>query len=215
LSSLPPSGPSPLRHLGGSSQRTARSPAVVGLIALLVLIALPLYLWRKPKPVKEVAQATLQPEVVDAGPSSDAGALTQANESASKRVTLADPKTARCMGKGGARVGSEQCDRLTAFEEALTRSIRDNTACAPPAPAPYTVSFVLSLDFERKHMHLWAGKSGTLKKRNAADLMRCVERAIVLPDWGTVTHQFQRYDVNVIASYPGGGMMGTVPLGGP
>jgi hypothetical protein len=217
MSSLIPSDPSALRHLGANGPRPPRSPAILGLIGLLVLIALPLYLLRRPKPVRnEVAEVALHSDSRDAGVSSEASALTAISDTTSKRVTLADPKTARCTPKGGGRVNSERCDRLTAFEEALTRSIRDNTPCAPPAAAPYTVSFVLSLDFERKSMHLWAGKSGTLKKRNAADLIHCVERAITLPDWGTVTHQYQRYDVNVIASYPGGGMAGTtMPLGGP
>jgi hypothetical protein len=204
--SLPPGNPGPLRHLGTSSgPRPLRSPVILGLIALLVLVALPVYLLRRPKPTKQAAVEPA-PRVEASAPVfvPDAGAPAVLPEPAlSKRIALADPKIARCTSRGGGRVTSERCDRLPPFEDALARALRDNIACAPPAANPYTVSFVLTLDFDRKSMHLWAGRSGSIKKRSAGDLIRCVEHAIVPPDWDTVAHQHQKYDVNVIAAYPG------------
>lgn len=206
MPTLPPQNPAPLRHLGTSSgPRPLRSPVVLGLIALLVLVALPVYLLRRPKPTKPAAlEPPPRPEASSVLALPEAGPpLVAAEPSPAKRIALADPKTAKCTPKGGGRVTTERCDRLTAFEDALARAIRDNVACAPPAAAPYTVSFVLTLDFDRKSMHLWAGRSGSIKKRNAADLIRCVEHALVPPEWETVAHQFQKYDVNLIAAYPG------------
>jgi hypothetical protein len=178
---------------------------VLGLLALLVLVALPVYLLRRPKPTRpsatealprvEASVATIAPE---AGPPA-----AVAEVSSAKRIALADAKTARCTSRGGGRATTERCDRLPAFEDALARAIRDNVACAPPAMGPYTVSFVLTLDFDKKSMHLWAGRSGSMKKRGAGDLIRCVEHAIVPPDWETVAHQYQKYDVNLIVAYPG------------
>ena len=206
MPSLPPTNPAPLRHLGTSNgPRPLRSPAVLGLIALLVLVALPVYLLRRPKPTK-IAAVEPVPRADAAAPVSTPApvAVPLVPETApSKRIALADAKTARCVSRGGGRVTTERCDRLAPFEDALARAIRDNVACAPPALGPYTVSFVLSLDFDRKSMHLWAGRSGSIKKRLAGDLIRCVEHAIVPPDWETVAHQHQKYDVNVIAAYPG------------
>ena len=216
MPTLPPTNPAPLRHLGTSSgPRPLRSPAVLGLIAVLVLVALPVYLLRRPKSTK--------PAAVEPAPRSDAAAALSVplavaipaipEVAPSKRIALADPKTARCISKGGGRVTSERCDRLPPFEDALARAIRDNVACAPPSANPYTVSFVLTLDFDRKSMHLWAGRSGSIKKRLTGDLIRCVEHAIVPPDWETVAHQHQKYDVNLIAAYPG--IAATLPpLGG-
>jgi hypothetical protein len=207
--SLPPQTPAPLRHLGTSSgPKPLRSPAVLGLLALLVLVALPVYLLRRPKPTKSSAAEPLpRPEPVSAMLAPEAGIpaapLVATESAASKRIVLADAKTARCTPKGGGRATSERCDRVPPFEDALARAIRDNVACAPPSPAPYTVSFVLSLDFDKKSLHLWAGRSGSMKKRSAGDLIRCVEHALVPPDWETVAHQFQKYDVNLIAAYPG------------
>ncbi|HMJ56704.1 MAG TPA: hypothetical protein VK540_31765 [Polyangiaceae bacterium] len=222
MPTLPPGNPAPLRHLGTSSgPRPLRSPAILGLIALLVLVALPVYLLRRPKPSKPAPVEPLsRPETSAVVISPEAGPPPAATEpTPSKRIALADPKTARCIPKGGGRTTSERCDRLPPFEDALARAIRDNVACAPPAVSPYTVSFVLTLDFDRKSMHLWAGRSGSMKKRSAGDLIRCVEHAIVPPDWETVAHQYQKYDVNLIAAYPGSApplpAFGASPLGAP
>jgi hypothetical protein len=163
------------------------------------------YLLRRPKPTKQAAiEPAPRAEASSAVVAPEAGPPPALPEPApSKRIALADPKTARCTPKGGGRVTTERCDRVAPFEDALARAIRDNVACAPPAAAPYTVSFVLTLDFDRKSMHVWAGRSGSVKKRSVGDLIRCVEHAIVLPDWETVAHQYQKYDVNLIAAYPG------------
>ena len=207
MPTLPPQSPAPHRHLGtSSSPRPLRSPAILGLIALLVLVALPVYLLRRPKPTKPAAIEPLpRTEASSAITVPEAGVppALPPEPAPSKRIALADPKTSRCTPKGGGRATTERCERLPAFEDALARAIRDNVACAPPAAAPYTVSFVLTLDFDRKSLHLWAGRSGSMKKRSAGDLIRCVEHAIVPPDWETVAHQYQKYDVNLIAAYPG------------
>jgi hypothetical protein len=189
---------------------------VLGLLALLVLVALPVYLLRRPKPTRPAATEALpRVEASVATIAPEAGAPTAVPEvSPAKRIALADAKTARCTSRGGGRATSERCDRLPAFEDALARAIRDNVACAPPAMGPYTVSFVLTLDFDKKSMHLWAGRSGSMKKRSAGDLIRCVEHAIVPPDWETVAHQFQKYDVNLIVAYPGNAPS-FPPLGAP
>lgn len=232
MPTLPPQNPGPLRHLGTSNgPRPLRSPAVLGLLALLVLVALPVYLLRRPKPTKAVTiepapkvEASAAIALPEAGP-----AIALPEPAPSKRIQMSEPKTARCVSKGGGRASTERCDRVPPFEDALARAIRDNVACAPPAMAAYTVSFVLTLDFDRKNLHLWAGRSGTMKKRSAGDLIRCVEHAIVPPDWETVAHQFQKYDVNVIVAYPGSappsplgtaanappGTPGSLPFGAP
>ena len=212
MSSLPPSDPAPFRHLGAGSSRTMRSPLILGLIALLVLVALPLYLMRRPKPVGPVvADAGARAELRDAPTAGDGGALGALPDAgAAKKVVLGEPRSIRCVPKAGGSVMAERCDHLVSLEDAMARAIRENVACAPAAIGPYTVSFVLTVDFERKKLHLWAGRSGTLKKRSAADLIRCVEHALAPPELATVAHQYARYDINVMVSYPGA----RAPVGG-
>jgi hypothetical protein len=194
-----------------------RTPMIMLLIAVVVVVALPIYLYRRPKPITPIdADAGVRADFSEGGTDAGAGTVTAAGEGgAAKRMTLGEPKVIKCIPKGGGRVTSERCDHLAVLEDALARSIRDNLACAPPAAAPYTVSFVLTADFDRKKLHLWAGHSGSLKKHNAGDLIRCVEHAITPPDWNTVAHQYARYEINLMASYPGAGGTGTTPLGSP
>jgi hypothetical protein len=184
-----------------------------------VLVAVPLYLWRRPRPLP--AQAAERVEMGDGGLTD--GATAAAADAGSSKVSLAPGKMARCSTKRGARASKERCDELPIFEDALARSIRENVACAPPSASPFTVSFVLTVDFDRKKTHLWAGQSGTLRRRGAADLVHCVEHALPVPDWATIPHQFSKYDVNVLAAYPGSPAASVVPankatpvpLGGP
>jgi hypothetical protein len=202
----PNSAPSPhsYRHLG-TGGRPVRSQMILTLLALLILVAVPLYLWRRPKPIgPDMADAGLA-ELVEAG-SADAAmplSLPEAGSASGNRASVSEPKTIRCIPATGGRISKEHCDRLTAIENALVRSIRENVACAPQNPPAFTVSFVLWVDFARKKTHLWAGRSGTLKRRAAADLIRCVERAIPEPDWNGISHQYAKYDINVMTSYQG------------
>jgi hypothetical protein len=212
LPTIPPSDPAPLRHLGAGGPGPVRSPLIYGLVALLVLVALPLYLLRRPKPIPSEPDAGLRAEVTDAGVGPEAAVAT-VDAGQSKKVVLGEPRSVKCVPRGGGRVLAERCDHLVAIEDALARSIRENVACVPPSATPFTVSFVLTVDFERKKLHLWAGKSGTLKKRSSGDLIRCVEHAIAPPDFATIAHQFAKYDVNIMASYPPTGVTGA-PLGG-
>jgi hypothetical protein len=183
---------------------------IVTLLALLVLVAVPLYLWRQPKPVSPGDADAGRAESPEAGtPEAAAPSVPDAAVGGGRKATLSEPKTIRCIPATGGRVTHERCDRLTAFEDALVRSIRENVGCAPQAPPTFTVSFVLWVDFVRKKTHVWAGRSGTLRKRAAADLIRCVERALVQPEGEKVTHQYAKYDINVMASYQGSS---TVPI---
>jgi hypothetical protein len=177
---------------------------ILTLLALLVLVAVPLYLWRRPKPIEPSASDGGHAEIVEAG-TADAPTpgQSEAGGASGTRVSLSEPKTVRCIPATGGRVSKERCDRVTVVENALVKSIRENAACAPQNLPAFTVSFVLWVDFARKKKHLWAGRSGTLKKRDATDLIRCVERAIPEPDWDKISHQYAKYDVNVMASYQG------------
>jgi len=177
---------------------------MLALFALLVLVALPIYLFRRPKPIGPAPfDAGARTPPFDAGALVDAGPANVADAAAPRRLALSEPKVIRCVARSGGRVTLDRCDHVGALEDALLRAIRENTACAPVAALPFTVSYVLSVDFERNKLHVWAGRSGTLKKRNAGDLIRCVEHAIGQPDLVALPHQHARYEINVIASYPG------------
>lgn len=192
------------------------------LVALLVLVAVPLYLWRRPHPAGPASETPALDAGVLVGDSlaaaADAGAAralvgTDAAPVAApldadagapgKRVTLAEARTVKCVGgKGVGRVAPERCDHLAWFEDALARTIRDNVACAPQLPTGGTVSFVLAVDFPHKKTHLFAGKSGSVKRKQGVELVRCIAHALPQPDWASVQHQYLRYDLGILATYP-------------
>ncbi len=57
-------------------------------------------------------------------------------------------------------------------------------------------------DFRRKKLQLFAGKSSSIKRERAKELLRCVKQAMPNPDWNAIPHQYARYKVNVVATYP-------------
>src|SRR6187455_60431 len=63
--SSPPSQPSPYRYLGrGGGERPVRLQIIIALVAGLILVAVPLYLWRRPHPE---SIPTADAAVADAG----------------------------------------------------------------------------------------------------------------------------------------------------
>ncbi|MBK8259580.1 MAG: hypothetical protein IPK82_43860 [Polyangiaceae bacterium] len=197
----PPSQPSPYRYLGrGGGERPVRLQIVIALVAGLILVAVPLYLWRRPRP--------------ESIPSADAAVAASASASASAAlapaplpppppvVQLSPFTTLKCENPGPGKTPPERCDHIPFFEDGLARAIRDNIACAPASTTPLKVSYVLEIDFRKKRTNVFIGKSSTIKKEKGKELLRCVTRGMPTADWGTIVHQYARYKVNVTATYP-------------
>jgi hypothetical protein len=199
--SSPPSQPSPYRYLGrGGGERPLRLQIVIALVAALIVVAVPLYLWRRPQsePIPSAdAAISAGMNLFDGG-----SPIVAFDAGVTGGVTLSPFTTIRCKNPGPGKTPPERCDHVTFFEDGLARAIRDNTACAPSANTSFTVSFVMETDFRAKKLTLFAGKSSTLKREKAQKLLQCVKRAMPSPDWGTIPHQYVGYKVNVVATYP-------------
>ncbi|AKT38740.1 hypothetical protein [Chondromyces crocatus] len=196
--SSPPSQPSPYRYLGrGGGDRPVRLQIIIALVAGLILVAVPLYLWRRPRP-EPIPTA----DAAQANASVLALPIPLPETSTPAAVTLSPFTTIRCENPGPGKTAPERCDHVTFFEDALSRAIRENASCAPSGKTPVTVSFVLEMDFRRKRTNLYSGKSSTIKRAKAKELIKCIDRAMPKPDWGTIPHQYVKYKVNVIATYP-------------
>lgn len=206
LRSTPPSTPSPYRYLGrGGGERPVRVQVILALVAALVVVAVPLYLWRRPTPatIPSADAATAPsalPPPVGSGPT---GAPQLVTAAAGPQIEVAPVKTLKCQDPGPGRTPPERCDGLRAFEDSLVRAIKDSASCAPPSRSGYVVSFVLEAHFGKKRTNLFFGKSTTLSKSRRKELLRCVEKAMAAPDWERIPHQHQKYTLNAIATYPG------------
>lgn len=220
LRSTPPSAPSPYRYLGrGGGERPVRVQVILALVAALVLVAVPLYLWRRPQPASipsaDAATASSAPVIsapVGAAATDEApgavlpnGAPQLVPSKQGKDVDVAPVKTLKCQDAGSGRTPPERCDGLRSLEDALVRAIKDSASCAPQSRSGYVASFVLEVHFGKKRTNLFFGKSTTVSKSRRKELLRCVEKALASPDWDRIPHQHLRYSLNAVATYPAAG----------
>jgi hypothetical protein len=180
----------------------------VALVALLVLIAVPLYLWRRPTGTENVAtpsassSAALLASVLAQQARLDAGAKDE-------RVKLGAVQKVRCSASPAGK-GEEGplCDQLPFFEEALATAIRENVACAPKVNSAGTINYVLKIDFSKKSIGVFPGASGTWKGPQAKKAAKCVKRSLPAVEWGAIQHRYRFYMIAIMASYPAPGEVG-------
>lgn len=220
-SSIPSlSGEPRSRRLGvGSSagiERPLRAQLVVAGVAGVILMAVPLYLMRRPSgsPAASAEPAVIRsaPKPVAAPVPVDAGAPPSR---AVERVRLGPPQRVKCgSSPTNAKLDGGMCDALPALEKALAAAIKATVDCAPKQKEEGTINFVLSVDFTARKLHAFPGASGSWKgplSRKAAD---CVNRALPLPDWGAMPHQYRFYWIAILATYPSPSTL-AVPAGTP
>src|SRR5262245_28503960 len=113
---------------GGAFDRPARIQMIVALVLALVLIAIPLYLWRRPRAEAEpVANAPGGAPAAALSPSESGVSGPRAADTPATRMTLGEPRVLECHDPGAKRTAAEQCDRLGAFDKAFAKAIEDNT----------------------------------------------------------------------------------------
>lgn len=203
-----PSEPS-LRRLGvGSSagtERPLRAQLVVALVALLILIAVPLYLMRRPNGTENVASASAS--VSAAALASAFAEQARLNAAATDEdVKLGTVQKVQCGASPTAK-GEEGplCDELAFFEAALAKAIRENVVCAPKSPSGGTINFVLKIDFAKQTVGVFPGASGSWRGPQAKKATTCVKRSLPTVDWAAIQHRHRHYMIAIMATYPPAG----------
>ncbi|MDF3068001.1 MAG: hypothetical protein K0R38_3602 [Polyangiaceae bacterium] len=197
-----------IRRLGvgssGGGDRPLRAQVVVGLVCVAILIAVPLYLLRKPSFKGNAGAASASASASAGAP----GALRPQVPPAAPlapppRLTLGAVQKVRC-GASAAAAPNEgtMCDTLPPFEEALKQAISGNEGCAPKSKLKGSINYVLTVDFTRKKLHIFPGASGDWRGKQARRATSCVESALKVPDWN-VPHQYRFYAIAVLATYAG------------
>ncbi|MET0793377.1 MAG: hypothetical protein ABW061_17785 [Polyangiaceae bacterium] len=206
-----PSGPGDpsSRRLGvGASgrDRPLRAQIVVALVAVCILIAVPLYLLRHPSGKSSVPAGSASAGL-DAGkaplPAGSAGATVTPLDAGKppERLRVGPVQHVRCGASAGGGHEGNVCDSVPFFEEALSKAVRENPDCAPKQNEAGTVNYVLTVDFQRKALHVFPGASGQWRGKQARRAINCVKRAFVAPDWTTIQHQYRFYTIAVLATY--------------
>ena len=205
-----PSAPSDpaLRRLGvgppGGGTRPLRAQLIVVVVLGLMLLAVPLYLWRRPSLAAKItpsasasASASAAPAIAPILPS----ALPDAGNLEPERVKLSPVRKVRCGASARRAADADGCDSLAFFEKALIDAVKASVDCAPRSPKPGTLNYVLEIDFTRKWVHVFPGASGDLRGPKARRATKCVMNAMPQPDWSTIVHQHRYYAIAVMATY--------------
>ncbi len=210
-----PSEPS-LRRLGTGNgpngERPIRAQLIVALVALIILLAVPLYLWRRPTS-KAIGSDAGAP-TTSAPLAATAAALPPPVISAPSRVEAvrtSPPQRVRCGSSRARATTSLPCDALPALERSLVEAIQKNADCAPRTTKEGTINFVLEVDFIHKSLHVFPGRSGDWHGPSARRATKCVERSLGKPDLAAMTHNFGYYALAVLATYPATGASSSAP----
>jgi hypothetical protein len=154
--------------LGGD--RPARLQMIAALVLGLVLVAIPLYLWRRPRSeaVTVTSQGAGSASAIASG-APNAPAIGTGNGTgtgygsgygpgngpgngspASDAVLLSEARVLECHDPGTHHTPATDCDHLAPIEKAFAQAIRDTAMCMPTAAGGGTLVFIADVSFQRK-----------------------------------------------------------------
>lgn len=193
-----------IRRLGvgssGGADRPLRAQVIVALVCVAMLIAVPLYLLRRPSIKATPAQAASSASS-SAGPQAVPAPAAAASAAPPARLTLGAVQKVRCGSSPSASQNEGTlCDTLGPFEEALKKAVLTSEDCAPKAKVKGSINYVLTVDFVKKKTHVFPGASGEWHGKVARRATTCVANAIKITDWN-VSHQYRHYAIAVMATY--------------
>lgn len=207
--SIPPSEPRPMSRPGidlRGPERATRIQLTVMLVLGVLLVAIPLYLWRRPRGENKDADAGAV-AAADAGAPAAVGAggapLSDAGSSAAS-ITITEAKVVSCQDKGKKKT-AEECDRLPLLEQALTKAVQERGSCMAELLPGESVQFTSEVNFLRKKVLLTARKAGgTGNGRLPKTARHCTEeirRAFTSVQIADMPHAHSRYRVVVLATF--------------
>jgi hypothetical protein len=210
-----PSDPKPLPMRGGADWGGAPGggfgpPARFQMIAVVLLgvalVAVPLYLWRRPRAVPDAttgdaaapdgevldAAFAIPDEIVDAAP--DSG------------LRLSDPRVLECRDPGSKKVPTEQCDALAGFTKSFNQAIVTAKDCVPQSAGPGTITYVADVSFSKHHAPVTISlpKDGRSYKGMKAigTCAAAVRSAVSGLSLENQTHAHAHYKIAVTVTYP-------------
>lgn len=205
-----------VRPGAAEADRAPRIQLVAGLLLLLVLVVVPLYLWRRPRVVRPESEAddaatpASLASVPVLGAQGDASTLPLGFPVPIPRsregILVAEVKTLECHDPGPKHTAASDCDRLPAFERALSEAILDNAACAVGGGGG-DIAWIADASFQRKKtpIQLTAAKEGrTIKNpKVVATCLAAVKKSLMNVQLETLdkTHAHARYKLEITATY--------------
>lgn len=204
--SVPPSEPrstsrASFSQIDLSADRPARLQMIVALLLGLVLVAIPLYLWRRPR-AESIAATGTADAGADPGAAAPAPATTPADDA---KPTLGEPKSVLCQDPGPKKTAPEQCDHVVEIEKAFAKAIEESATCVPKDAGGGTIQYVADVSFKKKALNVAVPKEGRTLK-NAKVVAAChaaVKSKLQAVSLDPIAHTHARYKIAITASYPG------------
>lgn len=187
----------------GGGDRVVRAQLIIALVLGFTVLAVLLYLLRRPgssSPGEHDAAAG--PSASTAAPASQiVRTKIEPAKPPPEKVKVGAPQHVKC-GASPRLTGGNLCDSLPFFEQGLAQAIAESADCAPAEREEGSINYVLAVDFRNHDVHLYPGKSGTWRGKQAKKSVECVRRALKAPTWDTLVHQYRYYVIAVLATYP-------------
>ncbi len=172
---------------------------IVALILGLVLVAIPLYLWRRPR-AESIS--------VGAG-ATDSGALPAVTAAPTpgveEKLVVGEAKILSCHDPGPKKTPPEQCDHVAELEKAFAKAIEEQASCVPREAGGGTIIYVADVTFKKKTAVVSTPKEGrTLKSSKVAGACeKAVRNKLSTLPFESMKHEHARYRVAITATYPG------------
>lgn len=216
--------PSELSALDAGLERPARIQMAIATVLGIALVAIPLYLWRRPRSVNEAVGDSARPqasaEVANAdaaaapGGAAGAGAAAgvgaaaggQGSGAATPGVALSDARVVECHDAGSKKTAPADCDHLPAVEKTIAAAIVQSASCVPASAGGGTIEYEADVSFLRKHnpIAITAPHDGrTVKGAHVAvACIKAIKAALGPPALSNVPHTHGRYKITIVATYP-------------
>lgn len=179
----------------------ARLQMIVALILGLVLVAIPLYLWRRPR----TESITASIGAADAGALPAVTAGGPAPGASDDKLVLGEPKVVSCHDTGPKKTPPGQCDHIAEVEKPFAKAIDESASCVPKDAGGGSVIWVADVTFKKKTVLIMAAKEGsTMKnKKVIAGCEKAIKAKLAPLAYDAAKHEHARYFLSITATYPG------------
>ena len=190
----------------GGGVRLLRTQLAIAFVLGTTILAVLLYLMRRPSAVDRDARDTPAEASASAAPVAPAivrTPVTPKEKPPVPRVKIGAVQHVKCGASPKLFAGeSSLCDSLPFFEQALTKAIDEKVDCAPKAKEEGSINYVMIVDFRTHDVRVYPGRSGSWRGKQAKQAAECIKRALPAPTWDGLIHQYRYYTFAVLATYP-------------
>ncbi|WP_394826936.1 hypothetical protein [Pendulispora albinea] len=200
--------PTDIAALAASVDRVGKIQLIIVGLLTLALVAIPLYLWRRPRAGEDSSEPLVRPVAAVSATSADTAAppSSAAPDAGTSGLSLSEMSVLSCHDRGTKKTAPSECDRLPAIESAFAAAIVKRAECVPQSAGGGTIQYVADVGFARtrnKIAILTPRDGRTLKSAKLASTCAAAVKKELASTSLDVPHGHERYKLAVTASYAG------------